>query len=92
MQQCGRSRYIEFDRYKNIEEFIEEFPQTKVFDFTDKTLDDYGEVKTVLIGCEGGFSQSEREILKKQEVFRLDTPMVLRSESAVVAVSSKILL
>ena len=92
MQQCGRSSYIEFDTFKNIADFIEEYPQTKVFDFTDKTLDDYGEVSTVLIGCEGGFSKSEKEFLKDKDVFRLDTPMVLRSESAVMAVASKILL
>ena len=92
MQQCGRSTYIEFDTFKNISDFIQEFPQTKVFDFTDKTLDDYGEVSTVLIGCEGGFSKSEKEFLKDKDVFRLDTPMVLRSESAVMAVASKILL
>ena len=92
MQQCGRSSYIEFDIFKNIADFIEEYPQTKVFDFTDKTLDDYGAVSTVLIGCEGGFSKSEKEFLKDKDVFRLDTPMVLRSESAVMAVASKILL
>lgn len=92
MQQCGRSTYIEFDTFKNITDFIEEFPQTKVFDFTDKTLDDYGEVNSILIGCEGGFSKLEKELLKAKDVFRLDTPMVLRSESAVVAVASKVLL
>jgi len=92
MQQCGRSTYIEFDTYKNISEFIQEFPQTKVFDFTDKTLEEYAEVETILVGCEGGFSEPEKELLKKQDVFRLDTPMVLRSESAVMAVASKILL
>jgi 16S rRNA (uracil1498-N3)-methyltransferase len=46
----------------------------------------------VLIGCEGGFSKEERELLQTQEVFRLNTEMVLRSESAVVAVAAKILL
>lgn len=92
MQQCGRSTYIEFDTFKNVADFIEKHPQTKVFDFTDKTLDDYGEVNTILIGSEGGFSKSEKELLKDKDVFRLDTPMVLRSESAVMAVSSKILL
>ena len=90
MQQCGRSTYIEFDTCKNIKEFIKEFPQTKVFDFTDKTLDDYTDIDTILVGCEGGFSKDEREFLKNQDVFRLDTPMVLRSESAVMAVASKI--
>ena len=92
MQQCGRSSYIEFDTYKNIREFITKHPQTKVFDFTDKTLQEYQQIDRVLIGCEGGFSPSEKEFLKTQDVFRLDTPMVLRSESAVVAVASKILL
>ena len=92
MQQCGRSTYIEFDTYKNIQEFIKEFPKTKVFDFTEKTLDDYTDIDTVLVGCEGGFSKDEREFLKDQDVFRLNTPMVLRSESAVMAVASKIML
>lgn len=92
MQQSGRSSYIEFDIYKSLKEFIDEFPDTKVFDFCDKTLQNSADFKTVLIGCEGGFSQSERELLSSLEVFRLDTPMVLRSESAVMAVASKVLL
>lgn len=92
MQQCGRSTYIEFDTYKNIEMFIEKFPHAKVFDFTEKTIDDYENIDTVLVGCEGGFSDQEREFLKTQDVFRLNTPMVLRSESAVMSVASKILL
>lgn len=92
MQQCGRSTYIEFDTYKNIKEFIDKFPNTNVFDFCDEILIDYEGIETVLIGCEGGFTLEEREILISLKRFRLDTPMVLRSESAVVAVSSKILL
>ena len=92
MQQCGRSSYIEFDTYSNIQDFISEHPETKVFDFCDKTLDDCDNITTVLIGCEGGFSQNEKEFLSSQDVFRLNTPMVLRSESAVLAVASKVLI
>ena len=92
MQQCGSSSYVEFDTYKNIAAFIEEFPDTKVFDFCENTLKSDAAFKRVLIGCEGGFSQNERELLKSQDNFRLDTPMVLRSESAIMAVASKILL
>ena len=92
MQQSGRSSYIEFDTYKNIKDFINNFPDTKVFDFCENILEDSSDFKTILIGCEGGFSQNEKELLKNQENFRLNTPMVLRSESAVMAVSSKILL
>ncbi|WP_295008863.1 16S rRNA (uracil(1498)-N(3))-methyltransferase [Sulfurimonas sp.] len=92
MQQCGRSSYIEFDTCKNIKEFIERNPESKVFDFCDETLSDYGSVETILVGCEGGFSPKERELLSSLERFRLGTPMVLRSESAVLAIASKILL
>jgi 16S rRNA (uracil1498-N3)-methyltransferase len=91
-QQCGRTELMEFSTCKNIESFIKEYPDTKVFDFTEKTLQCENDFKTVLIGCEGGFSPKEKEFLQNQEVFRLDTPMVLRSESAALAVASKILL
>ena len=91
-QQCGRTELMEFSTCKNIENFIKEYPDTKVFDFTDKTLQCESDFTTVLIGCEGGFSPKEKEFLQNQEVFRLDTPMVLRSESAALAVASKILL
>ena len=92
MQQSGRTSLMQFDTYKNITSFIKEFPNTKVFDFTEKTLEESADFKTVLIGCEGGFSKEEKELLTTQEVFRLNTPMILRSESAVMAVASKILL
>jgi len=91
-QQCGRTQMMEFDTYKNITAFIQKFPDTKVFDFTDNILDGNAAFKTVLIGCEGGFSQKEKELLTSQEVFRLNTPMILRSESAAFSVASKILL
>jgi len=92
MQQSGRSSLMEFDTYKDIQSFIAEFPDTKVFDFTDTVLSGDSDFQRVLIGCEGGFSADEKELLQSQEIFRLNSPMVLRSESAVVAVSSKILL
>ncbi len=92
MQQSGRSSFMAFDTYKNIESFISKYPDTKVFDFCENILTQESDFARVLIGCEGGFSPKEKEFLQKQEVFRLQTPMVLRSESAVMAVASKILL
>ena len=92
MQQCGRSSYIAFDTYKTIAAFISEFPDTKVLDFCENTLKKDVAFERVLIGCEGGFSDNEKKLLESQEVFRLDTPMVLRSESAIMVVASKILL
>ena len=92
MQQCGRSSFMKFKTYKSIENFIEKFPNTKVFDFSENILEGSVSFDTVLIGCEGGFSNNEKEFLKNQEVFRLNTPMILRSETAVISVASKILL
>jgi len=92
MQQCGSTQKIEFDSCTSLEEFIKENPDAKVFDFVEKTLDEIENITTVIIGCEGGFSLDEKEFLKSLDVFRLDTPMVLRSESAVMAVASKVLL
>ena len=92
MQQSGRSTLMAFDTYKSVAAFIELFPDTKVFDFSENILSGDSDFQRVLIGCEGGFSKEEKEMLQTQEVFRLNSPMVLRSESAVVAVASKILL
>jgi len=92
MQQSGRSSYIDFDTCNCIKDFIELNPNTKVFDFCENTLENTNNFETVLIGCEGGFSKDERNILKNQDSFKLDSPMVLRSESAVLAVASKIIL
>ena len=92
MQQCGRSDMMQLDEYKNIKEFLHEFSDVVVFDFCENTLASEADFKRVLVGCEGGFSQSEREMLVSQKSFMLDTPMVLRSESAVVAITSKLML
>jgi 16S rRNA (uracil1498-N3)-methyltransferase len=92
MQQCGRSSFMEFDTYKSVEDFVKDYPHVGVFDFCDNVLGNNSDFESVLIGCEGGFSQEEKELLSTCRVFRLDTPMILRSESAVMAVASKVLL
>ena len=92
MQQCGRSEMMIFDEVKNIEAFIQQNPQTVVFDFCDEVLDESSDIDPVLIGSEGGLSGAERTLLQEQQVFRLDTPMILRSETAATAIASKILL
>ncbi len=90
--QCGRTDVMEFETLKNISEFLKKYPDSVVFDFCDEALSGDEKFETILIGSEGGFSESEKKLLSGQKVYRLDTPMVLRSETAVVAVSSKMLL
>lgn len=91
MQQCGRAFMMEFAEVNSLEAFMQTHPQTVVFDFCEATYSDDLDVDTVLIGTEGGFSEAERELLASQKMFRLDTPLVLRSETAAVAVASKVL-
>ena len=92
MQQSGRTSFIDISTCRDIPTFIDENRDTKVFDFCDNTLKDGSDFETVLIGCEGGFSKDEKELLQSQENFRLNSKMILRSESAVLAVASKVLL
>jgi 16S rRNA (uracil1498-N3)-methyltransferase len=91
-QQCGRSNFIEFEIYKDLKQFLKDYPNTKVLDFSHNILNDTTDFKTVLVGCEGGFSKEEKELLSSLEVFRFNTPFVLKSQSAVVSIASKVLL
>lgn len=92
MQQCGRYTKIELIVNVNLDDFILNNPDTVVLDFCDKNFSTEDNFSSVLLGPEGGFAHEEKELLKSLEVRRLDTPMVLRSETAAVAIASKLLL
>ncbi len=92
MQQSGRSEFMEFVEYKTLPDFLKKHPKTIVLDFSDDILPAQIDFDTVLIGCEGGFSKEEKELLKTQRVYRFDTPLVLKSESAALAIAAKALL
>ena len=91
MQQCGRSDWMALES-ATLPAFIAENPQTVVLDFCEEVFEDRAGVDTVLIGCEGGFSEGERRLLAACRTVRFDTPLILRSESAAVACAAKILL
>ncbi len=92
MQQCGRSKMMRFEMMDTIEGFLESHPESVVLDLCDEVFEDTSDVQSVLIGTEGGFSSRERSLFGALRVRRLDTPMVLRSETAATAISAKILL
>lgn len=90
-QQCGRSTIMKLDIYRSLEEFLVDFPDALSLDFSDKRVGDFSEIKTLVVGTEGGFSESERELFSNRKV-GLDSNLILKSESAAIAISSKILL
>ena len=91
-QQSGRSEPMTLETCTNLEHFLKENPDTKMLNFTKDNFISDTDTKTIIIGCEGGFSEDEVALFDKQNILGLNTPLVLKSESAVCAVASKLLL
>jgi len=90
-QQCGRSVLMDLEVLGDINEYFEKYPKSAVLDFGGEVLEN-DKIEEILIGCEGGFSEKERNFFQNRSIYRMDTPMVLKSESAVVGVSAICLL
>ena len=91
--QCGRSNIIKLDVCKNIDTFIKENSDTHFLDFSNVSIDKKSnEIKTLIIGCEGGFSNKERERFNKDNIVGFSSNLILRSETAIISSASKILL
>jgi len=90
-QQSGRSNIMEFDIVESLERFVELNPQSYLLNFSKRKLGLGSDIETIVIGCEGGFSDDELRLFGEQKVVGLNTPMILRSESAVCAVASRLL-
>ncbi len=86
-QQCGRSSLMEIEVLKDLKEYLSLYPKSKIVDFSENKIDTDKKFDSFLVGCEGGFSQVEREIMNKKNILGLDNPMILRSETAVLTLS-----
>jgi 16S rRNA (uracil1498-N3)-methyltransferase len=91
-QQCGRSTLMRLGICDSLEEFFSSYPESAVVDFSDTPLSCGDGIETIVVGCEGGFSSDERELFSQRDIYGFDTSSILRSESAVVAVASRLLL
>ncbi len=91
-QQSGRSQMMQLETSDDLESFLQEYPESKMLNFSEDNFIGTTEVKTVVIGCEGGFHEEEVALFKAENIVGFDTPLVLKSESAVCAVASKVLL
>ena len=91
--QCGRSSLMKLDICKNLETFIKENEDIYFLDFSNKNLEENNSnIKTLVVGPEGGFSKKERELMNEDYVVGLNTNLILKSETAIIAASSKIVL
>jgi len=92
-QQSGRSEMMQLEMAGDLQTFLTANPQSHMLNFSENNfLSDTSEFDTIVIGCEGGFHDEEVLLFKKENMIGFDTPLVLKSESAVCAVASKKLL
>jgi 16S rRNA (uracil1498-N3)-methyltransferase len=91
-QQSGRSEMMQLETAESLEAFIAENPQSYLLNFSEHTLTSQTAIDTIVVGCEGGMTQDEVTLFAPDRVIGLDTPLVLKSESAVCAAAAKILL
>ncbi len=90
-QQCGRSRWMEMELFSSLQAYLEAYPKSTILDFSQETMKESAEISSILIGPEGGFSEKERNMFSNHTIVGLTCKTILRSETAVVAVASKIL-
>jgi len=91
-QQCGRSSLLKLSLADNLNSFLEVNKEAVMLNFSEQTLSEGSNIGTFVIGCEGGFTDDEVALFKAENIMGLDTPLILKSESAVCAVASKLLL
>jgi 16S rRNA (uracil1498-N3)-methyltransferase len=91
-QQSGRSEMMHLDLSDDLEAFLNKYPQSKMLNFSENRLAQEHKIETIVIGCEGGFHEDEVALFKVENIIGFDTPLVLKSESAVCGVAAKVLL
>jgi len=89
-QQCGRSSMMQLDTMQSLSEFVTKYPQTKMLNFSKDNFIGSSEFDTIAVGCEGGFSDDEVALFTPSDIIGLDTTLILKSESAVVALATKV--
>jgi len=90
-QQSGRSSIIKLEECESLDLFLEQNPESYMFNFSTNLLDDKkDDVKTIVIGCEGGFSDDEIEKINHAKIVGIKSNLILRSETGIVTIASKI--
>ena len=80
---------MEIEILDSLEEALSRYEDIVIIDFSYEYVECADNIQRAFIGPEGGFSEDERK--RFSTIKGLDTKMILRSESAAVAVASKVL-
>jgi len=86
--QCGRSSIIKIDFCNSLAEFKSNYPNSFMLNFCDKKIDKFkNEIDSIVIGCEGGFSDDELNLFKDR-IVGINSNTILKSESATIYIAS----
>ena len=91
-QQSGRSVMMKLDKSPSLAQFIKEYPKSYMLNFSEQNLAESLDIETIVVGCEGGFAKDEEALFSSDKIVGFATPLILKSESAICAVASKVLL
>ena len=91
-QQSGRSSMMKLSMGVDLKSFLDEHSDAVMLNFSEYILNEGSDIGTFVVGCEGGFTTEEVALFASQNIMGLDTPLILKSESAVCAVASRLLL
>jgi 16S rRNA (uracil1498-N3)-methyltransferase len=91
--QCNRTNLMQIEVLNSIEEYLKLYPNSYMLNFTEQTMDDIGldKIENILIGCEGGFNLEEIEKFDTKKIVGINVKNILKSETAIVTVASKLL-
>jgi len=91
-QQSGRSSIIKMDSKESLKSFLKENRDSYLVDFGGKNLSNLdSNVQTFVVGSEGGFTEDERKLFN-DNIVGFNTDFILQSHTAVVSISSILLL
>ena len=90
-QQCGRSSIIKLEILNSLDEVLTSYKDSFVFNFSNNSVDDNKDIKSIIIGCEGGFSPKELEKFTEEKTVGINSNLILRSETAVTIIAAKLI-
>jgi 16S rRNA (uracil1498-N3)-methyltransferase len=85
---------MKLDICNSLDEFLVKNPNSYFVDFSQNRIDtkNIDDIHTIIIGPEGGFCQDERDKFDDKKVIGFNTSTILKSQTAVLGICSKILL
>ena len=90
-QQNGRSDLMEIEILKDTKEALSLYKNASVLNFNGVNLDSSFSLENgVFIGPEGGFSKNEEALFKDRKIFKFEDNIILKSQTATIAISAKI--